>query len=54
MSSKSMHLTSRRYLKEPEYWTMTIYKVPENADFVPVASSSLPGGVRIGFGGQCF
>ena len=27
----------------PEYWPLTIYKVPENADFVPASSGAVPG-----------
>jgi DNA-binding beta-propeller fold protein YncE len=30
----------------PEYGTLTIYKVPENADFVPAPSGPLPPGVQ--------
>jgi DNA-binding beta-propeller fold protein YncE len=28
----------------PEYWQLAIYKVPENADFVPTSPGAVPGG----------
>jgi len=30
-----------------DYWTLTIYQVPENADFIPATTSSGPGGLPV-------
>jgi sugar lactone lactonase YvrE len=34
----------KKVFEGSDYWTLTIYKVPENADFIPATTSSLPGG----------
>ncbi|HEV2842241.1 MAG TPA: 6-bladed beta-propeller [Chthoniobacterales bacterium] len=36
----------KKVFEGPEYGALTIYKVPENADFVPASSGPLPAGVQ--------
>ena len=33
----------KKVFEGPEYWQLTIYKVPENADFVPTPSGLVAG-----------
>ena len=47
----------KKVFEGAEYWQLTIYKVPENADFVPASSGAVPGsspapGISVFEGGQ--
>ena len=36
----------KKVFEGSEYWQLTIYKVPENADFIPASPGSAPGGAQ--------
>jgi DNA-binding beta-propeller fold protein YncE len=44
----------KKVFEASDYWQITIYKVPENADFIPAASGSLPGGATAAPGVSVF